>query len=63
MIEVESGRYYGKGGYQDVIFRKPSIRNAEKKLNWKTDISLEEAIRTTLDFFLKEAAEKINPDA
>ena len=63
MIEVESGRYYGKGGYQDVIFRKPAIRNAEKKLNWKPEISLDEAIRTTLDFFLKEAAEKINPDA
>jgi UDP-4-amino-4-deoxy-L-arabinose formyltransferase/UDP-glucuronic acid dehydrogenase (UDP-4-keto-hexauronic acid decarboxylating) len=62
MIEVESGRYYGKGGYQDVIFRKPAIRNAEKKLNWKPEISLDEAIRTTLDFFLKEAADKLKPE-
>lgn len=62
MIEVESGRYYGKGGYQDVIFRKPSIRNAEKKLKWHPEISLEESIRTTLDFFLKEAADKLNPN-
>ena len=63
MIEVESGRYYGKGGYQDVIFRKPSIRNAEKKLKWRPEIPMDEAIRSTLDFFLKEAAEKINPGA
>ena len=63
MIEVESGRYYGKGGYQDVIFRKPSIRNAEKKLKWRPEISMDEAVRSTLDFFLKEAAEKINPGA
>lgn len=60
IIKVESSLYYGKGGYQDVIFRKPSIRNAERKLNWKPEISLEEAIGSTLDFFLREAAEKLN---
>lgn len=62
IIEVESGRYYGKGGYQDVIFRKPSIRNAKKKLNWSPEISLDEAIRTTLDFFLNEAVDKLKSD-
>ncbi|MEA1927193.1 MAG: bifunctional UDP-4-amino-4-deoxy-L-arabinose formyltransferase/UDP-glucuronic acid oxidase ArnA, partial [Candidatus Auribacterota bacterium] len=62
MIEVESGRYYGKGGYQDVIFRKPAIRNAARKLKWKPEISLEDSIKSTLDFFLKEAAEKLKPE-
>jgi len=62
IIQVESSLYYGKGGYQDVIFRKPSIRNAKKKLNWTPEISLKEAISSTLDFFLKEAADKINPE-
>jgi len=57
LIEVESTRYYGEGGYQDVTYRKPSIRNAEKKLAWKPAIPLEEAIRSTLDFFLEKAAE------
>lgn len=61
IIQVESSLYYGKGGYQDVIFRKPAIRNAGKKLNWKPEISLDDAIRSTLDFFLREAADKINP--
>ncbi len=59
MTSVESGTYYGKGGYQDVVFRKPSIRNAKKKLGWNPKIPLEEAIRSTLDFFLREAAEKL----
>jgi UDP-4-amino-4-deoxy-L-arabinose formyltransferase/UDP-glucuronic acid dehydrogenase (UDP-4-keto-hexauronic acid decarboxylating) len=56
MTAVESDSYYGKGGYQDVVFRKPSIVNARRKLHWKPEIGLEEAIRSTLDFFLQEAA-------
>jgi len=51
---VESGAFYGKG-YQDVQHRVPSIRNAKKYLDWEPKISLEESIRTTLDFFLREA--------
>ena len=56
MVEVESADYYGKGGYQDIVFRKPSIRNAEKKLKWKPAIPMEEAVNRTLDFFLRQAA-------
>ncbi len=56
LVEVESTRYYGEGGYQDVTYRKPSVRNAEKKLGWRPAIPLEEAIRSTLDFFLEQAA-------
>lgn len=55
MQEVESGSYYGGGGYQDVVHRRPSIRKAEKLLCWKPTVGLEEAVDRTLDFFLKEA--------
>jgi len=63
MTAVESDSYYGKGGYQDVVFRKPSIANARRKLHWKPEIGLEEAIRSTLDFFLQEAAGEELPPA
>ena len=53
-IVVDSGAFYGKG-YQDVQHRKPSIRNAKRFINWEPNISLEQSIETTLDFFLNEA--------
>jgi len=52
---VESERYYGSG-YQDVIHRKPSIRNARRALGWKPQVSLEQGVENTLDFFLREWA-------
>lgn len=60
IIEVDSYSYYGNGGYQDMSFRKPSIRQARKKLGWKPAISLEEAVNSTLDFFLRQAAGIMN---
>ncbi len=51
---VESGSYYGKG-YQDVQYRRPSIRNANRLLDWKPSIVLAESIEKTLDFFLQDA--------
>jgi len=53
-LEVESGSYYGKG-YQDVQHRRPSIRNAKRFVNWMPEVSLEQAVEQTLDFFLTEA--------
>jgi UDP-4-amino-4-deoxy-L-arabinose formyltransferase/UDP-glucuronic acid dehydrogenase (UDP-4-keto-hexauronic acid decarboxylating) len=50
--EVESSTYYGKG-YQDVEHRKPSIRNAQRLLNWTPAVAMEKTIDETLDFFLK----------
>lgn len=49
---IESLNYYGKG-YQDVEHRRPSIRNAERLLDWTPKVPLEQAIENTLDFFLK----------
>ncbi len=54
MVEVESGAYYG-AGYQDVQFRRPSMRNAKRLLGWTPSIPLVESVERTLDFFLREA--------
>lgn len=59
IVSVESGRYYGPGGYQDVVHRRPAVKNAARKLGWKPRIRLEEAVSSTLDFFLRDAAEKL----
>ncbi|AXG47710.1 MULTISPECIES: bifunctional UDP-4-amino-4-deoxy-L-arabinose formyltransferase/UDP-glucuronic acid oxidase ArnA [Photorhabdus] len=56
--KVESGSYYGKG-YQDVEHRKPSIKNAERLLDWKPTIDMKQTINETLDFFLRGAVEEL----
>ena len=52
--KIDSQSYYGDG-YEDVIHRKPSIENAKRVLKWEPEISLEQSVIETLDFFLKEA--------
>lgn len=50
--EVESSNYYGKG-YQDVEYRKPSIKNARRLLGWAPRVKMDSTIDITLDFFLR----------
>ncbi len=50
--EIESGSYYGTG-YQDVQYRRPSIKNAKKLLNWTPKVEMEQSVKSTLDFFLQ----------
>ncbi|WP_067705421.1 MULTISPECIES: bifunctional UDP-4-amino-4-deoxy-L-arabinose formyltransferase/UDP-glucuronic acid oxidase ArnA [unclassified Erwinia] len=50
--DVESSSYYGKG-YQDVVHRKPAIRNARRLINWTPEVKMEKTIDATLDFFLR----------
>lgn len=57
MQVVESANYYGSGGYQDVNHRRPSIKKAQKLLDWNPTRSLRDSIHETIDFFLKEAGE------
>ncbi len=52
--EIESGSYYG-AGYQDVQHRRPSIRNAQKMLDWTPSVEMERSVEQTLDFFLTQA--------
>jgi UDP-4-amino-4-deoxy-L-arabinose formyltransferase/UDP-glucuronic acid dehydrogenase (UDP-4-keto-hexauronic acid decarboxylating) len=51
--EVESASYYGQG-YEDVTYRRPSIANARKRLRWEPSIPIEQSIKRTLDFFLRD---------
>ena len=52
--KIESGSYYGTG-YQDVQYRRPSIKNAQKYLKWYPKIEMEQSIEQTLNFFIKES--------
>src|SRR5512142_1607396 len=49
LVNVRSKQYYGEG-YQDILTRVPSIRNAKKYLGWKPKTDLPTALRKTLDY-------------
>ena len=52
IIEVTSQQYYGKG-YQDIMTRVPSVKRAKEKLGWTPKVGFDEALKRTLDFYLK----------
>jgi nucleoside-diphosphate-sugar epimerase len=52
IITVTNQKYYGKG-YQDIMTRVPSIKRAKEKLGWTPKTDFDEAIKRTLDFYLK----------
>ncbi|NVN98475.1 MAG: bifunctional UDP-4-keto-pentose/UDP-xylose synthase [Geobacteraceae bacterium] len=58
LIEVSSGDFYGKG-YQDMLTRVPSVKNAKARLDWEPVTSVDDALRKTLEFYLVEEREKI----
>ncbi len=51
LVFKSSDEYYGKG-YQDVLTRVPSIRNAQTYLGWNPTTDLKSALRKTLDYHL-----------
>ena len=58
IVETLSGAFYGKG-YQDMLNRVPSVKNARERLGWEPKTSVDEALRKTLDFYLVQEREKI----
>ncbi len=50
LIEMDGATYYGQG-YQDVLDRIPSIKNAEQFLGWKPTTDIKTALTKTLDWF------------
>ncbi len=53
LIEVDAKRFYGEG-YQDIQTRTPSISRAKECLGWSPGIGLKEALKRTLDAFIRE---------
>jgi nucleoside-diphosphate-sugar epimerase len=58
IVSVSSGEYYGKG-YQDILTRVPSIKNAQTHLGWNPTTDLDTALRKTLDYHLARPAQDI----
>ncbi len=58
IVEVSSGEFYGKG-YQDMLTRVPSVKNAKERLGWEPTTTIDDALRKTLEFYLVQEREKI----
>ncbi len=59
LVTVSSGEYYGKG-YQDILTRVPSIKNARELLGWEPETGLKIALRKTLDYYLVRPHQELN---
>jgi len=58
LVTVSSGDYYGKG-YQDILTRVPSIRNAQQYLGWNPTTDFTTALRKTLDYHLGRPSQEL----
>jgi nucleoside-diphosphate-sugar epimerase len=58
LVPVSAQEYYG-AGYQDVLSRVPSIRNAATYLGWQPRTGLAQALRRTLDYHLGRSAQEL----
>ncbi len=54
VVVQDAVNFYGES-YQDIGTRVPSIENARKLLGWQPRVGLDDALRLTLESFLKEA--------
>ncbi len=54
VVATKAQVFYGES-YQDISTRVPSIENAVNLLGWQPKVGLEDALRLTLESFLKEA--------
>jgi nucleoside-diphosphate-sugar epimerase len=55
LIDTSANEYYGKG-YQDVKTRVPWIGNTMDDLDWKPEVSVEDALRNIFDAYSHEVA-------
>lgn len=53
ILEVESGTCCG-GGCQEIPSCRPSVRNARRYLDWTPVVPLEQSVRQTVDYFLRQ---------
>ncbi|MFA5072444.1 MAG: bifunctional UDP-4-keto-pentose/UDP-xylose synthase [Nitrospirota bacterium] len=59
IVTVQSKEYYGEG-YQDILTRVPSIKNAEQYLGWKPVTDFKTALRKTLDYHLGRPSKELD---
>ncbi len=52
IVTVTAGDYYGKY-YQDIQMRVPSVEAAATHLGWKPTTPLEDAVRKTIDYYVR----------
>ena len=55
LLDTTAAEYYGKG-YQDVENRVPKIDNTRAELNWKPQVTMEQALRQIFDAYRGEIA-------
>ncbi len=55
--EVHANDYYGSG-YQDILARVPSIKNAKRYLGWRPKTDLYKALHKTLDYYFSGEKER-----
>ena len=58
LVSVSAHEYYGNG-YQDVLTRVPSVKNAEQFLGWRPTTDLTSALRKTLDYHLGRPSQEL----
>src|SRR5216684_1332397 len=58
IVAVKSDDYYGKG-YQDILTRVPSIKNAQRYLGWTPTTDLKTALRKTLEYHLGRPSQEL----
>jgi nucleoside-diphosphate-sugar epimerase len=51
LVGIDAKDYFGEG-YQDVTLRVPAIEQARTHLSWQPQVSLQQGVRKTLDFYL-----------
>ena len=54
---IEARAFYGPG-YQDVQHRRPSIRQAQRILDWDPEVPFEQSVSETLNYFLHDVTER-----
>lgn len=58
IVYVSASEHYGKH-YQDIGRRVPSIKNAKQSLGWEPSVTLEDALKKTLDYHLLDLQENL----
>jgi len=56
IVETTAADYYGKG-YQDVQNRVPKIENTCRDLNWKPEVTMQQALKGIFDAYRGQVAE------